>query len=542
MHPFRVWHFLMAACLSLGVMPADGAGRVFTYIFVPQVTPAGTVLHVTLNFRGGAGPADTVEVPTEWAGETLRGIVNLRALSRDTTIADAPTPGQKLVRHPPHREVTLTYDIVKDWTGPFRHPAEFHGALLPEYIEVNGSNALVRPSLTDQTQATVHFDWRKLPATWVLATSFGLSPRQSYTGAWSTVEHALFTAGQFRIHHFRIGAEPAILAIREKWSFTDDEAIAAFQKTIGIVRDFWRDHRFPYYLVTVKAFDDDKGNQDGSEFTNAFWLYLSRQDSLSSQLVTMIHETFHAWDPGSMGRLSGADDSAVGWFKEGFTRYYASLLALRGGVIDLPAYTQEINRDLRDSPRSTDIYVRGRLIALWLDREIRKESQNKNSLDNVMFDMVSGASRPLTEARIFETAGRYLSPQSRSQLAQAVEPGARIPTADDALGPCVHGSVDRIAPFDLGFNFDASQQVHKVVGVVPNGPAFQAGLRDGQEMAGYSVYNGQPDRTAKIKIRTGETRKTIEYYPRDEPVPVMPYHLNERTYNQNPAGCLDPIQ
>ena len=549
-----VWPPILAACLfgspaaalAQCVFATSGAGRVLTYTFEPAVTSAGTTLHVTLAFQGGPEGMDTVEVPSHWAGETLRGVTHLRAITGDTVLAEAASPGERLVRHPPNLEVTLAYDMVKDWTR-LRHPAEFHGVLLPEYLEINGDNALVHPVMPSQTPVTVHFDWR-LPGGWALATSFGTSPGgagsasssrcQSYSGAWSDVQHALFTAGEFRIHHFQIGARPAVLAVRGDWTFTDDEVIADIQKAVGIVRDFWHDDNFPYYLVTLKPFDEDKGDEDGSEFTNAFWLYLSRQDALSgTEFATLVHETFHTWNPRRMGFFSGEDYQALEWFREGFTQYYGYLLACRAGLIEFPAYIDNINRDLRDSPGSTNPYLRGRLIALWLNREIRRDSAGKSSLDNVMFDMVGEAAQPLTEARILATAGRYLSPDSQRTLREAVQPGARIPAAGDALGKCVHGSMDEIVPFDLGFDFAASEQAGRVISVAPNGPAFAAGLREGQEMVGYSVYHNQPDKAAKITIRTGDKRQTIEYFPRGRPLKVMQYHLDRQAYAGNPASC-----
>lgn len=138
--------------------PMEGKGGVLTYTFDPAITPTSTVLHVTLNFQGGHEGMEEVEVPSHWAGETLRGILNLRALSANTVIADSASPDTKRVRHPPNQPVFLTYDIVKDWTGPFRSPMQFHGVLMPEYLEINGSNGLVHPKLTRQTPITVNFD------------------------------------------------------------------------------------------------------------------------------------------------------------------------------------------------------------------------------------------------------------------------------------------------------------------------------------------------------------------------------------------------
>jgi predicted metalloprotease with PDZ domain len=293
-------------------------------------------------------------------------------------------PGKKTIRYLPNQDVVLAYDVVKDWTGRFRHPAEFHGAVLRDYIELNGDNALVHPKFQSDANVTVHFDWSRLPAAWVLATSFGVGSNsdercQGYSGAWSAVQHALFAAGAFRIHHFRIGTQPAVLAIRDQWTFSDEEAINHIQKAVGAVRDFWHDNDFPYFLVTLKQFDNDSGSGDGSAFTNAFWLYLSRKDSVSDQIPVLIHETLHEWDPRRMGPPSASGDwEAIEWFREGLVTYYGYLLALRAGLIQLPAYLENVNRDLRILPGSRSAYVRGRVIALWLAARGNSESQHQN--------------------------------------------------------------------------------------------------------------------------------------------------------------------
>jgi predicted metalloprotease with PDZ domain len=523
--------------------PADGVGRILTYTFDPTVTATSTVLHVTLRFRGGPDAQEEVELPSEWAGETLHGMINLRALSARTVVADNTSRGSKIIRHLPNQEVVLAYDLVKDWTGRFNHPAQFHGAILPEYIEINGANALIHPKLPAQTQVTVHFDWKQLPAAWVLATSFGTGSNsddrcQSYSGAWSDVEEALFAAGEFRIHRFQIGTQPAVLAVRGEWTFSDEELVAGIQGAVGAVRGFWRDDNFPYFLVTLKPFDNDSGSGDGSQFTNAFWLYLSRRYRISDLFPTLVHEAFHAWNPHRMGLSASADSSALEWFSEGFTFYYGYLLAYRAGLIQLPAYVENINGDLQHSSDSSSAHVRGRLIALWLDQQIRKDSRGKSSLDNVMYDTVSAAAKPLTQERILETAGRYLSPASRTELARIVEPRSAIPAAEDALGPCVHGSAEEAAPFHLGFDLAASTAAGIVTGVEPGGPAFQAGLRNGQRLSGrLSVYNNQPEKMAIVTIQTGDTRQAIEYYPRGRPVMLVQYHLDREAYDSNPASC-----
>jgi predicted metalloprotease with PDZ domain len=539
-----VWlTFATTAGLAQCTFPAGGSGRLLSYIVDPKVSTTDTILQVILRFQGGPGVQDDVEVPVEWAGERLHGIVNLRALSPETTILDARSEGAKMVRHSPGQDVVLAYDIVKDWTGPFRHPAEFHGALLPDFIEVTGDNALVHPRLRAETTVTVHFEWKNLPAAWVLATSFGTGSQagdkcQAYSGAWGDVERALFAAGDFRVSRFRIGREPAILAIRGQWTFTDEELIAAVQKAVGAVRDFWGDHNFPYYLVTLKPFDNDSGSGDGSAFTNAFWLYLSRRDSISDRTPILVHETFHEWDPRRMGPVPPEDWSRTEWFREGFVSYYSYLLAARVGLIDLPAYLDSVNRVLRIFPTSTDAYVRGRVVAFWLDQRIRKESSGKSSLQNVMRDMVREASSPLTQQRILKTAGRYLGRASRAELAEVLELRSRTPPLEAAFVPCARGSLDEVATFDLGFDLATSRAEGAVTGVEPDGPAFRAGLRNGQGLAGrVSVHKNEPEKLVIVTIGTNDGPRTIEYYPRSAATTVTQYHLDEQAYRDRPDTC-----
>ena len=71
----------------------------------------------------------------------------------------------------------------------------------------------------------------------------------------------------------------------------------------------------------------------------------------------------------------------------------------------------------------------------------------------------------------------------------------------------------------------------------PGGTAFQAGLRDGQQLAGISVYNTEPYKIAKVTVQTDAGRQIIEYYPRGKPITMPQYHLDEQAYASNPAAC-----
>lgn len=452
------------------------------YRFALRTVADTTLLAVTFDFRGSPTGIDTLAVPTQWAGQRLSSMRNLRALGTGVEIDTIPGRDARLVRHAPDAPVRIAYDLEKDWSGSLNHPYEFHPMISPEYVEFTGNNALVHPRFTDPyTPIIAHFDWSGLPASWGLATSFGAAEGTSDDGAddkrndrcqtslgtWFEVNGALYAAGDFRFHRFAIRGKPAVLAIRGAWLFSDSAVVAEIQRDVGLVREFWRDDEFPYFLVTWAPFDKDHGSSDGTAFTNALWIFMSRLDSLSTQITQLTHESFHAWNPRKMGRAVNGEERLTGWFHEGFTTYYADDIAYRAGLIPLSRVVQRANRDIESFTGSTDPYVRGDVIARWLDGAIRAGTQGRNSLDDVMRDLVRGAAQPLTLARIFETADRYLSSDDRSRLRALIDGSADLRAANfeaGELSPCVRvtmdssraGGVERVIP-----------QLHIVDGYAP---------------------------------------------------------------------------
>jgi predicted metalloprotease with PDZ domain len=364
-----------------------------------------------------------------------------------------------------------------------------------------------------------------------LATSFGAGNSaadrcQVTTVPADDIVHALFAAGDFRLRPFSIGRRPAILAVRGTWTFSDEDAIRQIQKTIGVVRDFWKDDQFPYFLVTLKPYDRDSGSSDGSAFTNAFWMYVSRKDSLADLLPQLAHESFHAWNPHRMGFRPNGE--SIDWFTEGFTDYYASRLLLQAGELSVASYIESLNLALRRFPLSSDPYVRGRIIGLWLDAAIRKDSRDLHSLDDVMFEMVRTRDQPLTHERILTTIARYISPETRVGLEAAVTSHRALAAPDrvPSLTGCARPSLVDVPTFDLGFDFAASRAAGKIVGVRPDGPAYAAGLRDGQLLQGrISVSNNDSQRAAVFGIRDDAGEREVRFFPKGQPVQAWQYQI-----------------
>lgn len=535
--------------------------QVVKYTFEPQVDAGRLVIHVRLDFVGGTKMRTELELPSEWAGQSQleTGIRNLKALSTNAVLLDTAQANIKGLRFPTGPIVSISYDLVKDWNGPLEYPKQFRPVLEPDFFEFNTLNALVHPKFGLNDLVTTVFEWQKIPDNWKVLTSFGTSvPCQSFTGPWHMVRNALFAGGDFRVYSAKVADEALLVAIRGKWPFRDEEAVDQIQRIIGAERTFWRDKDFPYYLVTLKSFESDSGGSDGSAFTNAFWLYLSRGSVFSYGIQNLLaHESFHAWNPHKMGPIPEPSES-VHWFTEGFTVYYSDLLLLRGGLLSPSEYLKKLNRRITDyalSPvkglsndqivarheheNSIDdlTYIRGAVTGLWLDAQIRKHSGGSRSLDDLMLRLKDQAAKEpkplLTTKRILSTTKAYLSHRDHRLFSNMVNKGTAVPVPDFPLYACVRRSVDQVPTFDLGFDKGTLLSKSHVSGVNPDSAAFRAGIRDGQEVVGVSIYWDDVSKPIRLKIRSSEGQRIVEYFPTGKSIPIPQYHLQNEQSEQS---------
>jgi len=557
--------------------PVPSSANVLNYSFEPLIADAKMTLRVTLEFNGGPTGKAELELPSEWAGQQHieASITELKALSADTTLADTKSPSVKELQFPPATPVRISYVLVRDWNGPLNSGTRFRADLSPEYFHIVGATSLVHPQLNDSAIVDVHFDWQKLPHDWSLATSFGTDDRcQSFHGRWHDAVNSLFVGGDYRIYHTALSGNVLNFAIRGKWSFSDDEWVSQVRKIMEYERTFWHDNGFPYFLVTLTPLGQDHASTGGTALTNVFMMHLPRLDPLASNtLATVAHETFHGWNPGKMGDRPGAD-YLVSWFFEGFTVYYADLMLFRAGMISFPDYVAQINEKLRkyEVDVGTEVSLhdfirrhsaensvlnhldarRGAVLALWLDAAIRQKSGNRLSLDNLMFDLVrqnaayerrhAGNSMALTNKRIFRDASKYLHRNPRSELRQYVEQGGSIRVPETALGPCVQSHNDSLAKFDLGFDEESSIGKNIVLGVEADSEAYKAGLRNGQQLVGWSIHHGDPSKQVRLTVKTADISQVRTYYPRGPNVSVQQFNLDGEKYSSNRALCTALVE
>ncbi len=412
-----------------------------------------------------------------------------------------------------------------------------------DYFLFNPENALVYPEMPRTGEVDVSFDWRALPKNIPVITSFGTIPgggKQRVihaTAPWFQILECLLAGGNFRISESIANGTTVVLAIRGIWKFSDADALRDVQRILEEENRFWRAVPMHYFLVTLAPFDDRSDDNDGSGFLNAYMLFLSHEDTMDAErLQLMAHEMFHHWNPSGMG-TRGADEVAQ-WFAEGFTVYYAGVIPLRSGLTTYSEYLDYLNRWLRRYDTSplrgikeeawktlshtsgegyTLSYERGAAIALWADASIRIRSNGKSSLDDVMFDLVHQSETQIpapdfTEQRVLAAFSPYLSEDEMRQLRSMAIDGADVPFPEKQ-GRCAVRQSETQAVVDPGFDQTASFAAKRMTGVVQDGPAYRAGVRNGQELFRWSIYYEDPSKDALLGVVIDGQRKMITFSP-----------------------------
>ena len=564
--------FSSAAVLAQCNFGPPSSQHELNYSFEPIISQDKLSLRVTLEFESARSGKTTLILPSEWAGqkEAYKSVTDLAAVSPGTTIKETSEPAKREVHSPPNSPVRIAYLLVKDWSSPLDTDTRFRADLSPEYFHIIGITSLIHPQLDFFKPIEVHFDWAKLPKEWSLATSFATDERcQSFHGSWHDALNSLFVGGDYRINRSSIAGNALIFAIRGKWSFTDDEWMSKVGKIIEFERTFWHDNSFPYFLVTLTPHGGNSGSSGGTALTNAFMEHLSPQASISLNVLDQVaHEEFHSWNPYRIGHMPDPQEP-VSWFSEGFTRYYESLMLLRAGLEQFPDYVASLNTKLRayEMNEGRDIplaefmrqhsvkqsawigleYRRGAVIAAWLDGTMRNQSHGRSSLTDLLFYLVRqnadyrrrhGKPMLLSNTRILKAAAKYIHKASIDRLRQYVEHGGSIQVPDDSLGPCVQARIEAIGKFDLGFDRSSiTGEAKKVIGVTAESEAYKAGLRDGQQLLGWSIDNGDPTKQVKLTIKTDTGRQAITYFPQGEKVSVQQFILDQDEYSMKPEAC-----
>jgi predicted metalloprotease with PDZ domain len=364
-------------------------------------------------------------------------------------------------------------------------------------------------------------------------------------------------AGLLRVAKHKVGEHQVAVAVAgNEWSFGPDELADALVAIAQAERDFFDDHSDPWYLVTLSPVPQQHPGSHsfgGTALTNCFALYCTPNLSMSSAspdysrtLILLAHEYFHNWN-GIKIPTAGEDPSTY-WFSEGFTNFYARRILHRAGLITaeqlvndlnsaLSAYDKnphrmEPNRLIVDSfwsnPNTGLLpYQRGDLLALMIDQHIRERTEGRQSLDDLMVDLFRNPlqGQPSTTEELLERIRRWVDEPFFEQVRQIVVEGHEVELPQQLSEPQMELAIARSRSFHPGIDLEATRESKRIAGVEENSNAWQAGLRNGQELRGFSVNSTDQPPIAEVTVLIDDEPTIIKYEALGPPQDVRVYRL-----------------
>ncbi len=533
----------------------------------------GPAIEVTIHFTGNSDGETNLQVAPEWGG-----IVNDGSDVNDLTVLDAngqavpleqtaPTVWQ--VRHENGARLTARYEIRPPGARePNRNGNDYRTRFDANLFQAIGNLAILMPQVFSENQ-NVYFQvsFRGFDEIgWRIVSSFGLGAGPfAFTSTCDKFLQSVLMAGNLDIQERWIGEHRIAVAVAGRvWSFETDKLANWVEQIVRAERDFFSDHTDPWYLVTLTplpASHPGSSSFGGTAVTNCFALYCTPNLNLDPAspdfqrtMILLAHEYFHNWN-GIKIPTAGKDPSTY-WFSEGFTNYFARRVLFRAGLITAEQFLADLNSALRayesnefklatnaviaesfwSNHNVRDLpYRRGDMLAVFLDEQIRTQSEGRQSLDDLIVDLFRNpiAEHPMTTELLLDRISQFVDETVFDQIRQVVVAGAEVPIPTAIAEPALTLKSAQARSYDPGFDLEKSRDSKIICGVRESSEAWLAGLRDGQTLQRYSLQNGNGAPTAEVVVLIDGEAKKIEYTPLSAPQEIRVYQFPSESQNQS---------
>lgn len=305
-------------------------------------------------------------------------------------------------------ENSLEIDFV-NYFRPFISKERFH---------ILSFSLFVTSSLSMNPIYDIDIHWKNFNKYFLIHNSFNSNiTHQNIKGIErDKFNQSVFIGGDYKLDEFFINDKKIVFASPVEWENIErNYLLDLVTKVIKIQRKFWDDYSQDYYTTILTPLSNYQDiNYIGAGLTNSFMALIGDSSKIGKDdILNLInHELLHNW----IGvKIENKNEEKQYWFSEGFTEYYHFKLASKNCLsIQMESFfIKKINEFnyLLNSSQYNEIkndelnydsfwnnegieeipYWRGALFAFYLDLSIRNKSDNKYSLDDLMFDILNDA-------------------------------------------------------------------------------------------------------------------------------------------------------
>ncbi len=538
---------------------ADSAVRI-VYQVRPVPRDDRTDLEIEVAWNTGSAEATEIRLIADNYGvqDLHRYITSIKGVRG--THAERSEDGSTCVVTPnDDGQATLAYTISYD-------PVELDGYAFGPIVTANnfhvaGCQWMLRIQPNDEIHE-LEINVVDVPEGWNLYSTLAADPRQAMEveANFDNLISSTLGGGSQTRKVYDINGNPLSVFVQEGFELPAEEIADAAAKIVRIQRDWFNDHDQPFYNITVLKRSSILA---GTSVPNMFVCFVGERSDPDGLLALFSHEMFHYWLPNKceIDLPPGVRGFKHEWFSEGFTEYFSRRILLEAGLISQREFVEQFNRDLRDlvdnpsrldtfadlvrraeqgqfsSPQKKLAYARGAVIALNWETQLRNAGHERG-LRGFISDFVAFAQEQggeVSEQQFLDFGANYGLDVAGVVQANIVH-GEEIRVRPGAFGEEFPLRDTTMPLFEPGFDVQASRAANKVTGVIEEGPAYVAGLRNGMEIV--TIRNTArfsnawyPDRPIEVTVLLDGQEREIQFLPHGERVPVQLFELPEAAGN-----------
>ncbi len=355
-----------------------------------------------------------------------------------------------------------------------------------------------------------------------------------------------FECGTQRVLTFSVDAVPHEIVIWGRGNEDEARLIADTRRIVEVQRDMFGGLPYPHYCFILHLTDGRGGGlEHRNSVTNMVDRWTFRPDQSYERYLSLTsHELFHVWNvkrlrPAPLGPFDYRSENYTRllWFAEGVTCYYDKLLLVRAGLMRHERYLEKLadeilslqsqpgrhlqsleessfdawvkyyRPDENSANTSISYYLKGTLVCLALDMEIRRRTGGSCSLDGVLRDLygrypMNGPGIPENGgvlAVVEELAGaqdgffrdffaRYIAGTAEIDYTSALATvGLELRWSHRQPGE------NGVAPAWLGIKFKRQGERTLVASVRSDSPAYAAGIYADDELLAMDGWRANQD-------------------------------------------------
>jgi predicted metalloprotease with PDZ domain len=475
------------------------------YKVTPVLEANGTrTLRVDMRLRGDKDGETALALPSVWAGsdELWRHVSRLQV--RGAKSVGGSLAG-RTVRHRRGARLRVRYTLSSAWQEDPGFAYEKARPLIrPTWFFVHGESLFVTPAGDDARPA--RFRWGKLPKGWKVASDLDHLGGKPTTLA-NLVNSVAIGGAELKLVHRDLRGAPLRVALLGEWDFTAEQLADMVTPIVAAQDAFWGDKSSPFLVALAPLGTLPAGlSYTGTGRADAFSIASTSAFNPREARRFLAHEYGHSWVPYSLGAMPEENEAVDYWFSEGFNDYLATKVLLRSGIWSLaewaadknetlirygtsPAKTvdgAEIARRFWTDPAVQQVsYDRGHLLAARLDADIGTRSNGAESLEGVLRAqrLASAGNSELATALFRRVLREKTGIDIEPELERHARRGEPLLLPENLFGDCARLVGERRKEFSRGYDSDATRRAEGVIaGVARDGPAYAAGMRDGQRL------------------------------------------------------------